>query len=129
MNTCKPRNLIVFIIIGIVGAPFVPIIFNIRYSIQVFNNCMHIPAFAVLTIALLELSKNARLSGCFRFTCVLSVLLLIGIAGEAAQIVIPGRWPSYSDIHLNVMGISFGVLLFLLAERFKPGLIRRIVCK
>ena len=129
MNTCRPNNLILLLIICISGAPLIPIPFDISYSIQVFNNWMHIPAYAVLTIVLLEVFKNFRQYGWLRFICVLSVLLLIGIGVEVVQLVIPGRWPSYFDIHLNVVGISFGVFLFLLAEKFKPGLIRIIVCR
>ena len=129
MNTCRPNNLILLLIICISGAPLIPIPFDISYSIQVFNNWMHIPAFAVLTIVLLEVFKNFRLPGWLRIICVLSVLLLIGIGVEVVQLVIPGRYPSYFDIHLNVVGISFGVFLFLLVEKFKPGLIRIIVCR
>ena len=129
MNTCKPKNLLLLLIISISGASLIPISLDMSYSIQVFNNWMHIPAFAVLTIVLLEVFKNFRLPGWLRIICVLSVLLLIGIGVEVVQLVIPGRWPTYSDIRHNVIGISLGVFLFQLAEKFKPSLIRRIVCR
>ena len=129
MNTCKPSILIVLITIGIVGSSIVPITFDLSYRIQVIQNFMHIPGFIVLTIIVLIFLKNFGLSGWLWFTCSVTVLLLIGIGQEVVQIVIPGRWPSIADIRRNIIGISFGTLLFLLMEKFKPGLIRRIICK
>ena len=129
MNTCKPSILIVLITIGIVGSSIVPITFDLSYRIQVIQNFMHIPGFIVLTIIVLIFLKNFGLSGWLWFTCSVSVLLLIGIGQEVVQIVIPGRWPSYGDIRANIIGISFGICLFLLTEKLKPGLIRRFVCK
>ena len=79
MDTCKPRKLIVLIAIGILGSSLIPITFNLSYTVQVIQNLMHIPAFTVLTIVLLILFKNFRLSGWLWFTCSVSVLLLIGI--------------------------------------------------
>ena len=115
--------------IGILSAPLIPIRFNLSYGVQIIQNVLYIPAFALLSIVLLQLFRNFRLSVWLWLPCSLIVLLLIGVGGEVVQTFVPGRWPSYSDIQRNLVGISFGVFLFLLVEKLKPDLIRRIVCK
>jgi len=115
--------------IGILALALLPITFDLGYNVQLFNNWMHIPAFAVITVVFLQLSQNLRLSGPLWFTCVLLSLLFIGIAMEAAQILIPGRMVSKADVFRNIVGIFFGIVFFFLAERFKPGFLRQIVCR
>jgi len=129
MDTCKPTKLISSTTIGILALALVPITFDLGYNIQLFNNWMHIPAFAVITVVFLQLSKNLRLSGWLWLSCVVLFLLLMGIAIEAAQIVIPGRMVSRADMLRNIVGIFLGILLFLLTERLKPGLVRQVVCR
>lgn len=129
MDTCEPTRLISSTTIGILALALVPITFDLGYNIQLFNNWMHIPAFAVITVVFLQLSKNFRLSGWLWFTCVVFCLLFIGIAIEAAQIVIPGRIVSKADMLRNIVGIFFGIVLFLITERLKPGLVRQVVCR
>jgi len=129
MDTCKPTKLISSTTIGILALALVPITFDLGYNIQLFNNWMHIPAFAVITVVFLQLSKNLRLSGWLWLSCVVLFLLLMGIAIEAAQIVIPGRMVSRADMLRNIVGIFLGILLFLLSERLKPGLVRQVVCR
>ena len=129
MDTCKPTKLISSTTIGILALALVPITFDLGYNIQLFNNWMHIPAFAVITVVFLQLSKNLRLSGWLWLSCVVLFLLLMGIAIEAAQIVIPGRIVSKDDMLRNIVGIFLGILLFLLTERLKPGLVRQVVCR
>ena len=129
MNTCKPTKLISATTIGILALALLPLSLELSYNIQLFNNWMHIPAFAIITVVFLQLSKNFRLSGWFWFTCVVFVLLSIGIAMEAVQIVIPGRIASRADMFRNIVGVFFGIALFLVTERFKPGLVRQVVCR
>ena len=129
MDACKPTKLISSTTIGILILAVLPITFELSYNIQLFNNWMHIPAFTVITVVLLQLSNNFRLSGLLWLTCVVLVLLFIGIAIEAVQIIIPGRMVSKADMFLNIAGIVFGIVLFLLTERLKPGLVRQIVCR
>jgi len=129
MDTCKPTKLISSTTIGILALAVLPITFDLSYNIQLFNNWMHIPAFAVITVVFLQLSKNFRLSGWLWFTCVVFVLLSIGISIEAVQIAIPGRMASKADMFRNIVGIFFGIGLFFLTERFKPGLVRQVVCR
>ena len=129
MDTCKPTKLISSTTIGILALALLPITFDLSYNIQLFNNWMHIPAFAVITVVFLQLSKNFRLSGWLWLFCVVLSLLFIGIAIEAAQIVIPGRMVSKAEMFRNIVGIFFGIVFFFLTERLKPGLVRQVVCR
>ena len=129
MDTCRPTKMISSTTIGILALALLPITFDLGYNIQLFNNWMHIPAFAVITVVFLQLSQNLRLSGWLWFTCIICSLLFIGIAIEAAQKVIPGRMVSKADMLRNIVGIFLGILLFLLTERLKPGLVRKVVCR
>ena len=129
MNTCKSSKQIVTIIILILISSIIPITVNFGYKVQVIHNLMHIPAFAVYTVVFLQLFKNWRLPGWLWMISSVSVLLLIGIIQELIQFLIPGRWPSISDIYLNLIGIIMGIGFYFLVQKFKPFLIRRIVCK
>jgi VanZ family protein len=129
MDTCKPTKLISSTTIGILALAAAPITFDLSYNVQLFNNWMHIPAFAVITIVFLQLSKNFQLSGWLWFTGIVFVLLSIGIVMEAVQVIIPGRISSIADMFRNIVGIFFGIVLFSLTERLKPGLIRQVVCR
>ena len=129
MNTCKPRKLIIGVTVGILGISLMPITLDLSYTVQVINNFMHIPVFAWMSIILLQVFRNFRLPDWLWFLCSLATALLIGIVLELLQAFIPGRWPSKGDIHLNMVGVFIGYFTFLLAELFRSGLIRRILCK
>ena len=129
MDTCKPTKLISTTTIVILALALLPITFDFSFNIQLFNNWMHIPGFAVITLVFLQLSKNFQLSGWLWFTCLVFSLVFIGIAIEAAQIVIPGRVVSKADMFRNIVGIFFGIVIFFLTEWLKPGLVRQVVCR
>jgi len=129
MNCCKPSALIILLALAIMGSALVPITFNMSYRAQVIQNFMHIPVFLLLTVIVLMIVKNLGLFGWLWLACSVSVLMLIGVGQEIVQTIIPGRWPSYRDIHANMIGICLGISIYLLSERLKSGLIRRVVCK
>ena len=93
------------------------------------QNLLHIPAYIVLAILLLQIFQNYQIDGRRRNWLVLLCAGLIGVFSEIVQIVIPGRYPGLLDIGLNLIGTLAGILIFHYLERVKPGLMRRMVCE
>jgi len=52
---------------------------------------------------------------------VLGAGALLSVLTEAIQIVVPGRYPSWGDIALNLIGAALGGLV-LLSKRLRPQL-------
>jgi hypothetical protein len=93
-------------------------IIGLEPSIQ---NLLHIPAYAILSILLLQVLGK-------RLLLVIVVTIVFGIVNELIQLAIPGRYPSVIDVGLNIVGVVGGMLLYLWLERSRPGPIRHIVC-
>jgi VanZ family protein len=93
------------------------------------QNLLHIPAYIVLAVFLLQILQNYQIDGRKRNWLIFLYAGLIGVLSEIIQIVVPGRYPGLLDIGLNLIGTLVGILLFYYLERTKPGLMRRIVCE
>ena len=93
------------------------------------QNLMHIPAYLVLTILLLQLYKNYRINGWKRIVLALLTSMVVGLVGEMIQSFIPSRFPSIVDLIRNFTGTVAGIILFYWVEKTKPGLIWRILCR
>ena len=93
------------------------------------QNLLHIPAYIVLAILILQIFQNYQIDGWRRNALVLLGSGLIGILSEIIQIAVPGRYGGLTDIGLNFIGTIAGILMYNHIEKAKPGLIRRIVCE
>jgi len=129
-NTCRPSNpkiaiTVSYIILILLSSAF-PDYDIIPSRIQ---NLMHIPAYLILTILLLQLLKNFRIGGWKRIVFALIISMIVGLIGEMIQSFIPSRFPSGSDIFRNFIGTVFGIFFFFILEKTKPGLLWRILCR
>ena len=100
-------------------------IVDLKPAIQ---NLLHIPMFAILAFLFLQVLKNYKFPGWNRNFWVLFYAVCFGTINEAIQIVIPGRYGGVIDIVLNFVGAVVGILIYCIAENFRPGLMRRIIC-
>jgi len=77
---------------------------------QVFDNALHIPAYAVLTYLLIHCFKNISTK-----TLLSAGLIALGygILMEYFQSLTPNRYPSLMDVGLNFVGILFVILIVL----------------
>ena len=80
-------------------------------AVRIFNNFMHIPAYAGLTYLVLRCFGKNHLS-----VYISSFIMVISVSAffEYLQSFIPGRYASMSDMLLNVIGAASGLLLYLL---------------
>ncbi len=104
-----------------------------RFSMEVgltpvVQNFLHVPMFMVLTILWLQLMNGASMGRTAKFLLVIGAAFAFGALNELIQIFIPGRYTGIVDLGLNLVGVIMGALVFVLAERLKPGAVRRLVC-
>ena len=92
------------------------------------QNMLHVPAFAILAILFLQVLNTYHIDGWKRNFMVLLSAVCFGIISEAIQIGIPGRYAGITDVGSNFIGAVVGILTYILAEKSRPGLIRRIIC-
>jgi VanZ family protein len=80
------------------------------------QNLLHIPAYALLSILLLDslkeyqALKRKHILSVFGFCCV------FGILNEIIQMAIPGRYAGFTDVALNIIGSCMGILIYLLVN-------------
>ena len=101
-------------------------IIDLKPAIQ---NLLHIPMYAVLAILFLQVLQNYQFGGWKRNALVLLCSVCFGIINEIIQIPIPGRYAGIGDILSNLVGTIVGMATYIFAEKTRPGLIRRIICK
>ena len=139
METCKPSKpkialAIVFMLL-LLATSVIPMdrqITGLQFIIDLkptIQNLLHIPAYAVLSIIYLQIFKNYRLKRWQRNFLALLCSAIFGILNEAIQFAIPGRYAGLIDLGLNLVGAILGVIIFSIAAKSKPGLIRRMVCE
>ena len=130
MYACKPEKLTIPVLIAVLGSPFLmPMTGDPGYTARIILNLMHIPAFAVIAVLFLQFYRDYIRSSPYWLIYSISILVIFGVATELVQAFIPGRWASAQDVLLNLVGISFGTSLFLMLNKFRPGLVSGIVCK
>ena len=101
-------------------------VIDLKPTIQ---NLLHIPAYIVLSILVLQIFQNFQIEGWRRNALVFLGSGFIGILSEIIQIAVPGRYGGLADIGLNFIGTIAGILIYGHFEKTKPGLLRRIVCE
>jgi len=81
------------------------------------QNLLHIPMFAGFVI-LFHWSLPPA-SACRRSSLVptLGVAAALGILMEGIQVAVPGRYPSWGDIALNLFGAGLGIFFLLWGQR------------
>ena len=122
MDTCRPSNMKIFVVLiymfllltssaipmdrEIQGLQFV---IDLKPTIQ---NLLHIPAYIVLAVLLLQIFQNYQTESWRRNALVLLCAGLIGILSEIIQIAVPGRYGGLTDIGLNFIGTIAGILIY-----------------
>ena len=138
-DTCRPSNTKIGLVLGYVllllGSSLIPMdrdiqglqfIIDLKPTIQ---NMLHIPMYIVLSVLFLQILQNYQIEGWRAYIFVFLGAGFFGIINEIIQIVIPGRYGGMVDIGLNLVGAIIGILLHMIVAKFRPGFIRRIVCK
>jgi hypothetical protein len=139
MGACRPSNIKIFVVLIymflLLASSAIPMereIRGLQFVIDLkptIQNLLHIPAYTVLAILLLQIFQNSHIADWKRNALVLLGAGLIGILSEIIQIAVPGRYGGMADIGLNFIGTIAGILIYNFIEKAKPGLIRRIVCE
>lgn len=83
---------------------------NFNPTIQ---NLLHIPAYALLSILLLDISKEYQALKRRKILSVFGFCGFFGILNEIIQMAIPGRFGGLTDIALNIIGTCLGILIYL----------------
>ena len=107
------------------GAAHIRFLVNMNPALQ---NVLHLPAYAALTILWMQVLTQRGRHGLSRLCTALLLGAGFGLANEAMQILIPGRYPSLMDTLANLAGSGLGVLVYIGVERRSPGTIRRLIC-
>ena len=139
MQTCRPSNKKIRIVLSYVllllGSSLIPMdrdiqglqfIIDLKPAIQ---NLLHIPMYIVLAILFLQILQNYQIEGWKAYILVFLSSGFFGIINEIIQIVIPGRYGGLMDIYLNLVGAIIGIIIYMIVAKFRPSLIRRIVCE
>ncbi len=92
------------------------------------QNVLHLPAYAALAILWMQVLTQRGRHGFSRLCTALLLGAGFGLANEAMQFLIPGRYPSLMDALANLAGSVLGVLVYIGVERRCPGTIRRLIC-
>jgi glycopeptide antibiotics resistance protein len=139
MESCKPSNRKIAVAVVymslILMTSVIPMdrdIEGLRFLIELkplVQNLLHIPMFAILAILWLQISKQYEIEGKKRIVLILLLSFGFGILNELIQLTIPGRYAGILDMGLNTIGVLCGIALYVLLEKSKPGLLRKIVCE
>ncbi len=76
----------------------------------------------------LQIATNYGLGKGKKFAFVFISTLAFGTIVEAAQWFVPGRYPDIADVAFNTVGILAAMPIYLVAEKCKPGLVKKMVC-
>jgi len=76
---------------------------------QIFNNIMHIPAYAGLVFLVLCCFRSKSLK---MYIISFIFAILLGAFFEYLQSFVPGRYASMSDVLLNAIGVVVGMVVF-----------------
>lgn len=89
-----------------------------------FQNTLHIPAYAVITLAYMGYCFCFPLPvGRVLLVCLL-IVMPISVLNEVAQIYVPGRYGSLMDICLNLLGVLTGLGAGCFLENRKEKTVR-----
>lgn len=128
-SACRPRISICILVSVLVMLLIVPKPFHTTNKVQTILNLSHIPIFIFLSIAVLQFYACFHWPVWLRITIPLGLVVFVGLATELIQAVVPGRWASFGDFKLDVIGIIYGSLLFFLFRKWEADVIRRLVCE
>lgn len=92
-------------------------------------NLMHIPLFMFITVLWLQVAYVYDIPRWRKSASAFLFSLLVGVLYEFVQLLIPGRNPSLADIAINSLAALAGIALYLLLERTRPNMLRKIVCR
>jgi VanZ family protein len=81
-----------------------------------FQNLLHIPMFMGFAYLLYRVLENTSLKKTGKTSVVMIISVFMSILLEGLQIFIPGRFPGWSDMALNLLGTALGIM-FLLKTR------------
>jgi len=106
--------LITLLIIYASSIPDKILLGNDSLTERIISNLAHIPAYTLLTFLWLKAFERRKIEGHFsKFNALILIgLILFAVSDEIHQSLIPGRFASYMDIGLDLLGIFFGLATF-----------------
>ena len=81
------------------------------------QNILHIPVFGLLAYLWLRSLAKHGFSRIQKMVITMIITVGYGILDEVHQLFGPGRYASLSDVVMNIMGITIGIIIFLQLER------------
>jgi VanZ family protein len=99
----------IFIFSSIPGEKMVPL--RDVFVVNKVTNVLHVPAFTVLFILWFEALDGLLSNRRKRYLYAFAVTIIFGVFLEFFQIFVPGRYPSLSDILLNIFGAGLGIVI------------------
>ncbi len=86
------------------------------------QNLLHIPMFIVFVFICSQTCKDVSWCKGRMPLVILGAAIFFSVAMEGLQIAVPGRYPSSTDIFLNIFGSAMGcLLLFIIKNKQKSG--------
>jgi glycopeptide antibiotics resistance protein len=77
------------------------------------QNMLHVPMFMIFVFLLSRVMADGTSRIFMQWFAVLGASTLFGIILEGVQSVIPGRYPSFADVLLNVLGAGLGFMILI----------------
>ena len=116
MLNYKYLSLALFSTLIIIYASSIPdqaLLGNDSLTEQIISNLAHIPAYALMAFLWLKAFERRNAGHSFMAAAlILFALILFAVSDEIHQSFIPGRFASYMDIGLDLLGIFFGLVTF-----------------
>ncbi len=81
------------------------------------QNILHIPVFDLLAYLWLRSLAKHGFSRIQKLISTMIITVGYGILDEVHQLFVPGRYASLSDVVMNILGITIGIIIFLQLER------------
>jgi len=105
------------------GAILIPSLIPIGATAAVSDKVLHVLAFSFVSALSLMAFRQKR-----SILRALAVIVLVGIASEAGQLLVPGRQASLLDLLADFVGVALGVplgmfaatIMMRVASRYKP---------
>lgn len=90
---------------------------NFKWLSQELGNLLHIPMYGVLAYLWFQFFKGYALTEAKMKTAVITLSVLYAISDEFHQYFIPGRYASFSDLILDLIGIIIVVKYYSVIDK------------
>jgi len=77
------------------------------------QNMLHVPMFMIFVFLFSRVLADGISRIYMRWFAVAGGAILFGVILECVQSVIPGRYPSFADVLLNILGVGLGFMVLI----------------